>query len=119
MALSLGRRSQPGGKLEIVGAGRTMGFLVAQCGFVRMDAGLIAKGVRSKADILLPVTCFFVELDDQLVVFDTAMSPAVIDDPVGHWGRLAERFVVPVLERRQLLTSRLAQAGRSVEDVTV
>jgi N-acyl homoserine lactone hydrolase len=105
--------------LKIAGARQMMRLLVVQCGFVRMDAGLIATGSRSYVDIMLPVTCFFVELDDQLVVFDTAMSPAVIDDPIGHWGKLAEKLVFPVLEREQLLTSRLAQAGRSAEDVTV
>jgi N-acyl homoserine lactone hydrolase len=107
------------GIAPIASARQTMRLTAAHCGFVRMDAGLVEQGTRSNADLLLPVTCFFVELDDQLIVFDTGMSPAVIEDPVGHWGRLAETLVAPMLETDQLLSSRLAQAGYGVDDVTL
>jgi glyoxylase-like metal-dependent hydrolase (beta-lactamase superfamily II) len=97
-----------------------MKLTAAHCGFVRMDAGFVADGTPTGVPTLLPVTCFFVETPDALIVWDTGMSGAVIEDAAGHWGRrMVEDRVAPVLEEHQLVTSRLGDAGYSTDDVTL
>jgi len=66
-----------------------------------------------------PVMAFIIESAGETVLFDTGMHPHVREDPVGYWGGIARRHLVPVLPDDADVVSRLGSAGISPKDVTI
>ena len=83
-------------------------------GHIEADQTLVGGGVGT---VTYPVMCFVVEAAGERVLFDTGMHPAVRDDAVGHWGRVARRRLVPRLEEDADVLARLRNSGLEPDDV--
>lgn len=85
-----------------------------------LHCGTITSTMGDPPDpIQLPIMAFVVETGGEVVLFDTGMHPHVRTDAIGYWGRIAKRRLVPDLPDGADVVSRLAQAGITVDDVTV
>lgn len=84
-----------------------------------LHCGTITSTMGDSEPTRLPIMAFLVETAGEVVLFDTGMHPHVRTDPIGYWGRIARRRLVPDLPSDADVVSRLAEAGFRPEDVTV
>lgn len=89
------------------------------CGSVKCDEGLLFKGEPSGSYCLLPVTCFLLEHPYGNVLWDTGMNPRVRVDPLGHWGGVAKRLLIPMMGEGESIVERLEFVGLSADDVDI
>ena len=88
-----------------------MRLTAARCGHINVDVGLLEGGGLRHETRRVPSMCFVLEHPEGVVVWDTSMHPAVCTDPVGYWGPLAKRVIVPEYTAEETLPSRLALLG--------
>jgi glyoxylase-like metal-dependent hydrolase (beta-lactamase superfamily II) len=88
-----------------------MRLLAARCGDIHVDVGLLEGGGLTGASRRVPSMCFVLDHPEGLAIWDTSMHPAVCTDPVGHWGPLAERVIVPEYHPYETLPARLELLG--------
>lgn len=91
-----------------------MRLLSVPAGHIEADQTLVGGGTGT---VTYPVMCFLVEAAGERVLFDTGMHPAVRDDAVGHWGRVARRRLVPQLDAGGDVVGRLRASGLGPDDV--
>ena len=96
-----------------------MNLTVFGCGHISCDSGLLHSGEVSGDMAQIPVTCFLVQHPRGLLLWDTGMNPAVRTDPLGHWGGVAKRTLVPNLGPGESVVERLASAGVPRADIDV
>ena len=85
-----------------------MRLTAARCGTIKVDTGILDGGGLSGSLRAVPSMCFVIEHPYGTVVWDTSMNPAVCEDAVAYWGRLAENVTVPEYDVDEMLTARLA-----------
>lgn len=91
-----------------------MRLLSVPVGHIDADQSLVGGGTGT---VTYPVMCFLVEAAGERVLFDTGMHPAVRDDAVAHWGKVARRRLVPRLDDDGDVVARLRASGVRPEDV--
>lgn len=94
-----------------------MKLVAARCGHIDVDLGLLEGGGIQGNRRRVPSMCFIIHHPDGVVVWDTSMHPCVCADPVGYWGRAAEKITVPHFAPDETLLARLALAGLAPADV--
>jgi len=94
-----------------------MRLSAARCGHVNVDVGLLEGGGIRRELRRVPSMCFVVEHPEGIVLWDTSMHPAVCTDPIGYWGPLAKRVIVPEYTPDETPPERLALLRIAPTDV--
>jgi N-acyl homoserine lactone hydrolase len=103
---------------EVPAVTRTLRLVAIHAGDIVMDVDRIRGGAPGHKRNC-PIMSFIVDDGTNVLLFDTGMNLAVRHDPVGYWGRVANRVLVPALPDGADLLSRLREAGYPPESVTL
>lgn len=95
-----------------------MELIAIRAGDCILDFGRI-KGEDPGEKIVCPIMSFVIVVGDHVVLFDTGMNPAVRENAVEYWGRVANRVIVPQLPAGDDLLQRLRDVGHPPESITL
>src|SRR5262245_38004035 len=82
-----------------------------------LDRSVITSTIGCGEKVRATTTWSVLVHPDGVVVFDTGIHESAIDDVAAEWGTAAERIGVPLMQRGQEVSARLAALGLSPRDV--
>ncbi len=96
------------------GTGKARRLWALEGGFLSEDRSKLVVG--ESGPVTLPCPAFLIEHDRGLVLVDTGMVPAAVDDPRGAYGELADELSVS-LTREQCVDRQIEALGFQISDV--